>query len=572
MGQIGIDAATLRAIASFATARTVAIGVDGATIDTGANALVANGLWLAEGILTKVGTGALALEDLAWLQNVVVAEGTFQVDGSLAGTSIVVNPGGTLSGSGVISAPTTVAGTLQPGDAPGTLTFTAPVTLQAGSTLAISVDGTSTAGGPGSFSRVLVNGASLALGGTLAPTFRGISGGDNTFIPALGEQFGIVSATGGVMGQFSSIAQAGDGLPATLRLDAIYGPNAVALAVTPTFFSAQPSGVASWSLNQASVGATLDLLRPAPGQTATNQTLQGLYDALYGFDGPELGQAMTGLSAESEATTAMAELDAIQSIHNALQSHLLSDLSAPAPTLPSIGLDGSGRNLTAAFVGMPANASADTGRANAALRLDGGHLWGLPFVQHFGNASSGGVSGASATVGGLVAGLESPIGGGRTIGAAVAAAHADSSLNASGGDVYALTAYGRQDWGPITAAAYGGFARDFFNNRHDFSPLGGAVASETAGASSFLAGGVFAYAFELGGLSVSPTATVAYTQMNLSSVGATSGGGVQLSVPSQSFSQLQTTLGPALNRTWTADGRTLSVRLAAAGSTTTIPM
>ena len=197
---------------------------------------------------------------------------------------------------------------------------------------------------------------------------------------------------------------------------------------------------------------------------------------------------------------------------------------------------------------MPANASADAGGGNAALGLDGGHLWGLPFVQHFGNASSGGIPGASATIGGLVAGLESPIGGGRTIGAAVAAAHADSSLNASGGDVYALAAYGRQDWGPITAAAYGGFARDFFDNRHDFGPLGGAGASETGGASSFLAGGVLAYAFNLGGFSVSPTATVAYTQMSLSSVGATSAEGVQLSVPSQSLSQLQTTFGTCIQQ------------------------
>jgi autotransporter-associated beta strand protein len=561
MGQIGIDAAILQATDSFATARTVAIGADGATIDTGRNALIANGLWLAQGVLTKAGAGTLALEDLAWLQNVVVADGTLKVDGTLAGASLVVDPGGTLSGSGVIGATTTVAGILQPGDAPGTLTFTAPVALQPGSTLAISVDGPSSVGGAGSFSRVFVNGAGLSLGGTLAPTFRSISGGDNTFTPTLGEQFGIVSATGGVTGQFSSVAQAGDGLPSTLRLDAIYGPNAVMLAVTPTFFSVEPSGVGSWSFNQTSVGATLDRLRPAPGQTAANQTLQGLFNTLYGFDGPQLGQAMTGLSAQSEATTAMSELNAVQSIHNALQSHLLGDLSAPTSTLPSIGLDGSGRNLTASFVGMPANAPADAGRANAALGLGGGRPWGLPFVQHFGNASSGGIPGASATVGGLVAGLEGPIGGGRTVGAAVAAAHADSSLNASGGDVYALAAYGRQDWGPITAAAYGGFARDFFDNRHDFGLLGGAGANETGGASSFLAGGVFAYAFDLDGLSVSPTATVAYTQMSLSSVGATSGGGVQLNVPSQSFNQVQLTLGPAFNRTWTAAGTTIAARL-----------
>ena len=88
-----------------------------------------------------------------------------------------------------------------------------------------------------------------------------------------------------------------------------------------------------------------------------------------------------------------------------------------------------------------------------------------------------------------------------------------------------LAAYGRQDWGPITAAAYGGFARDFFNKRHDFGLLGGAGANETGGASSFLAGGVLAYAFNLNGFSVSPTATVAYTQMNLSGAGRDLGRG-----------------------------------------------
>ena len=106
MGQIGIDAATLQATASFSTARTVAIGADGATIDTGSNTLVANGLWLAQGPLTKAGGGALALEDLAWLQNGVVADGTLKVDGSLAATSLLVDAGATLSGVGVVGAPT----------------------------------------------------------------------------------------------------------------------------------------------------------------------------------------------------------------------------------------------------------------------------------------------------------------------------------------------------------------------------------------------------------------------------------------------------------------------------------
>ncbi|MBV9457017.1 MAG: autotransporter-associated beta strand repeat-containing protein, partial [Bradyrhizobium sp.] len=61
-GQVGIDAGTLRAMASFATARTVAFGADGGGINVdGGATLNANGLWVAQGQVTKTGSGVLAL-------------------------------------------------------------------------------------------------------------------------------------------------------------------------------------------------------------------------------------------------------------------------------------------------------------------------------------------------------------------------------------------------------------------------------------------------------------------------------------------------------------------------------
>ena len=552
-GQIGLNAATLQATSSFVTARTVAIGAGGATIDTNADAmLTGNGLWAAQGTLTKTGSGTLALNDLAWLQNVTVANGSLQVDGSLTGTSIVVNQGGTLSGSGKIGAPTMVSGTLSPGPALGTLTFTAPVVLQSGSTLAISIDGASSAGGAGSYSQLVVNGAGLAVGGALAPTFRGIAGGNNTFTPSLGEQFGIVSATGGIVGQFAGISQTGDGLPWTTRLDVIYGPNTITLAATPTFFSLAPLGTPSWSFNQASVGTTLDLLRPTPGKTTSNPALQALYDTLYGYDGPQLAQAMTGLSAQSEAIAAQSALDALQAVHNALQSHLLGNVSACAPQ-PSLGLDGGGRSLAASLSSGPSTCETGSG---------GGRFWATPFVQSYGEQASGGIPGIAATVGGLIAGLESPIGGGRTIGAAAAGAHEAGSNASSSSDLYTFMAYGRQNLGPLLAAAYAGYSRNFVTSGHNFGILGPS-ANENGAASSFLAGGALAYAFDLQGFVVTPTAMAAFTQMNLSGVGATSSGGIPFFVPSQSVSELTLTLGPAVSRTWTAEsGARISARIA----------
>ena len=68
----------------------------------------------------------------------------------------------TLRGTGTITTPTTILGTLAPGNSPGTLTFTAPLTLTPGATLALDIDGTGTGTGAGNYSRVLVQGATGA--------------------------------------------------------------------------------------------------------------------------------------------------------------------------------------------------------------------------------------------------------------------------------------------------------------------------------------------------------------------------------------------------------------------------
>ena len=269
-GQIGIDAATLKATASFATARTVAFGADGGAVDTGAFTLTANGLWVAQGPVNKTGSGVLALEDLGWFQNVTVSAGTLQVDGSLTGTSLQVAPGAVLSGIGQIGAPTTISGTLAPGTpGPGVLTFTSPLTLMSGSTLRIAIDGAATGGGPGSYSQVIVNGAGLTLGGTLSPLFRGIGGGaSNSFTPVFGQQFTIAAASGGVTGQFAGVDLSGSGLPSFLRIDTLYGTTAVNLVTTPASYGNGPAISGSiWSANQQSVGAALDALRPPAGRT-----------------------------------------------------------------------------------------------------------------------------------------------------------------------------------------------------------------------------------------------------------------------------------------------------------------
>jgi hypothetical protein len=116
---------------------------------------------------------------------------TVLVDGTLSTSAVNVTNGGTLGGSGSITAPVTIqsGGNLAAGDqAPGTLTVNGTLTLQAGSTNIAYVSGSS------GNSKVTVS--SITYAGTLAPV---ITSGTVT----AGQTFTIFSA-GSESGNFSS--------------------------------------------------------------------------------------------------------------------------------------------------------------------------------------------------------------------------------------------------------------------------------------------------------------------------------------------------------------------------------
>lgn len=115
--------------------------------------------------------------------------------GSVTATQLSVSAPGTLSGSGLISAPTTIQGTLAPGEAaPGTLRFSNSLTLAAGSNTRIRL---SKSGGTLAADRVQGITA-LTLGGSLSVT----TSGDDL---APGDSFTLFSASG-ISGNFSNVA------------------------------------------------------------------------------------------------------------------------------------------------------------------------------------------------------------------------------------------------------------------------------------------------------------------------------------------------------------------------------
>jgi uncharacterized protein with beta-barrel porin domain len=213
------------------------------------------------------------------------------------GTGFVVSAGSLLRGVGTYYTPITVYGTLAPGNSPGTLTDVGTVTIEPQGALRIDIDGTGTGTGAGNFSRLIVAGAgnSFVAGGTLTPLLRGITGNaSNTYTPPLTQSYTIVTAAGGVTGQFQTLVEP-TGLAAGTRFDAIYSPNAITLWVAPsTYTNLSPLGV-TLTPNQAAVGAGLDALRPPPGQR-TDPATSAVLQTLYGETATQLPTQMDALS------------------------------------------------------------------------------------------------------------------------------------------------------------------------------------------------------------------------------------------------------------------------------------
>jgi len=125
---------------------------------------------LSNGGLTKTGAGTLELTGANdYAGGTIVSAGKLLVNnttGSGTGTgSLTVDAGASLGGSGTIGSVTSIAGTLNPGNSPGILTFSNAVTLETGSATIIEINGATTRGTD--YDGVNFNGSLTVNGGTL---------------------------------------------------------------------------------------------------------------------------------------------------------------------------------------------------------------------------------------------------------------------------------------------------------------------------------------------------------------------------------------------------------------------
>jgi uncharacterized protein with beta-barrel porin domain len=229
-------------------------------------------------IWTLTGTNAAALP---W----TVSAGTLSVDGSIATSSVTVNTGGTLGGSGTVGNTSILGGTLAPGSATGStfgpLTVHGSLAFTAASTYMIQVS-------PANAGRTNVTGTATLAGATVNANFAAGA--------YFAKQYTIVNAGGGVSGKFGALVSTN--LPASVSSSLSYDANDVFLNLAVSF--AAPGGLngnqqsvanalttffnTNGSLSVAFASLTPGGLTQASGEVATGSQ-QTTFDAMSQFMG-----------------------------------------------------------------------------------------------------------------------------------------------------------------------------------------------------------------------------------------------------------------------------------------------
>jgi len=318
---IGADSSFV-AGSSMSISQKVHIGGSNAVFDTGANDVTLTGAADGNNCLIKEGAGRLTLA--AEASNSIgacVNHGTLSFNNVFSG-NVWVQANGTASGIGAINGNMEVYGRLAPGNSPGQLVVAGSVTQMPGSSFSVEIDGMTAGNGAGHFDTLVLVGAGsvYTAAGTIEPILRGITGdATNSFSPEVGARFEVVTAEGGVVGTFDSIAQPAEGLPANSRFDVLYNAKSIILYVTPNDYGTlfAPGTM----LNAAATGAAVDAFRTGSG-TINSGATGTLLDGLYPLGRARVGRALEQASGAIYASAMDSVVQATRFAHGAVTNRL----------------------------------------------------------------------------------------------------------------------------------------------------------------------------------------------------------------------------------------------------------
>lgn len=464
-GNTVIDQGTLQ-IGNGGTTGSVAGNIinNGALVFHRAGTYAFPGTITGSGSVSFEGGGTVVFTDAgAYSGPVTVKETTFVLTpGSTSSSSYTIGDGGTIGGTGTIGGlVVNSGGVAAPGNSPGTLNVVGPVTFNPGSTYVVEV------WTDGSHDQIAATGAATINGGTVQVVAQA-----GYAVPLA--TYTILTAAGGVTGTFDAVTANFAFLTPTLN----YGLNTVTLTLARN------------NVAFRDIGRT-------PNQIATATGVESL------APGSAVIKAVLGLT----ATQAQGAFDALSGEIHASAATVLQQQS-------SVLREGVGARLRQAL------ANDNAGGPMASMLAPG--LTATVWMQAYGAASDNDANGNAAattnTVGGVLAGLDAPIGDAWRVG--LVGGYSQSRVNAAARsssatiDNYGLGIYlgGRFGAFAVTAGVAHGW-HDLSVSRTIAFPGFNGNAGSQYGVSTLQAFAEASYRFDWRGTWVEPFAGLALVRL-----------------------------------------------------------
>ncbi len=230
------DGGALRTLAGITTDREISLGRGGGAFDSNGFDSELTGAVTGVGSLTKRGAGTLELGGPGLYSGATRIEaGELRVNTSLVSAAVLVSPGAILSGGAALRGDLFNAGTVRPGNAPGVITVDGNFAQSTTGSLDLELASLRR------FDRLAVGGRA-SLDGAVRLTLIG------DFEPKRGDEFGILTAGGGVAGEFAEL----DLPDGAVRLRLVYDEQTVTVVAVGDYADAAETP------NQISVAEALD--------------------------------------------------------------------------------------------------------------------------------------------------------------------------------------------------------------------------------------------------------------------------------------------------------------------------